>query len=190
MARRYGDPTAEQAGRLTINPLKHLDPLGTFMLFFGPFGWAKPVPVNPMNLRDPFKDMMPIAAAGPAMNLLLACVSAGFIRLGMWFVSSAGVSGDPGLFWILYFIVMYFSLRINIGLAVFNLIPMYPLDGSRILMGIIPMDKSIKMMQYGQVFVIVFLVLVLTNNLGFILVPINCIQRMITSFFGIPNLLN
>ena len=61
MAKQYGDNTAEEAGRLTINPLKHLDPLGTFMLFFGPFGWAKPVPVNPMNLRDPFRDMMPIA---------------------------------------------------------------------------------------------------------------------------------
>ena len=184
MAKRYGDNTAEMEGRLTVNPLKHLDPLGTIMLFLGPIGWAKPVPVNPMNLRDPIRDMMPIAAAGPGMNLILALVSAGFVKAGILVMGNN--PQDPSIAMYLYFILWYISLRINVGLAIFNLIPLHPLDGSRILMGILPRDKAMAMMRYGNVFTIIFFVLVLTGNLGFIIGPINWIQRQITTAFAIP----
>lgn len=127
IAWRFGDPTARNAGRLTLNPLGHLDVFGTIMLFFGPFGWAKPVPVNPYNFSNPKRDDLFVSLAGPVSNILLALVSGWTFRLlpASWL--------SPGL--ILFFQLL---IGINIGIAFFNLIPVPPLDGSHILADLLP----------------------------------------------------
>ncbi|NOZ07310.1 MAG: site-2 protease family protein [FCB group bacterium] len=131
MAYRQGDDTAARLGRLTLNPMAHLDPLGAMMILFVGFGWAKPVPVNPRNMRHPRADMMKVAFAGPASNLLLALVGGIVIRfLGYHSYAQLVLSGSVGQ------LLAYF-VQINIMLAVFNLIPVAPLDGSQIFSGLI-----------------------------------------------------
>ncbi len=129
-----GDNTAKANGRLTFNPLAHLDVFGTMMLFFGPFGWAKPVPVNPLNLDNPKKDMVYVGAAGPLSNIILA------ILFGMIFrfmnLSSGHMSQTH-----LFSIFLQLCILINLGLSFFNLLPIPPLDGSNILMGLLPSEK-------------------------------------------------
>jgi Zn-dependent protease len=122
VANKLGDPTAKNQGRLTLNPVAHLDPVGSMMILFVGFGWAKPVPVDSRYLADPRKDMMKIAFAGPASNLFLALVGGIIIRL-------TGYSGPLTSMLILF-------TQINISLAVFNMIPIPPLDGSQIFSGI------------------------------------------------------
>ena len=122
MASKCGDNTAARMGRLTLNPLAHLDPIGSLMILFVGFGWAKPVPVDGRNLKDPRKDMMKVAAAGPLSNLLLALMAGLLFR----FLNSTQLLTDS-----LFILLIYFT-RINITLAVFNLIPVAPLDGSQI----------------------------------------------------------
>ena len=135
VAYRFGDPTAKNHGRLTLNPLAHLDPLGTIMIFLIHFGWAKPVPVDPRYLGNPKRDMMWIAAAGPLMNVALALVSGILIRI---FLASDLVYANPdGAIGILFQMLRY-SLYINLALAFFNILPIPPLDGSRILAGLLP----------------------------------------------------
>jgi Zn-dependent protease len=118
-----GDPTAKSLGRLSLNPLKHLDPIGTIMLFIFGFGWAKPVPVNFNQLRDRHKGMILVSAAGIITNMLLA-----FIALFLSRLLSLSPSSMPA-------VLLYYFAQINIILAAFNLIPLPPLDGSKILMG-------------------------------------------------------
>ena len=122
VAYKLGDPTAKNQGRLTLNPLSHLDPFGSMMILFVGFGWAKPVPVDSRYLANPRKDMMKIAFAGPASNLLLALIGGILIRL-------TGYAGPLTSMLILF-------TQINISLAVFNMIPIPPLDGSQIFSGI------------------------------------------------------
>jgi Zn-dependent protease len=122
VANKLGDPTAKNQGRLTLNPVAHLDPVGSMMILFVGFGWAKPVPVDSRYLADPRKDMMKIAFAGPASNLFLALVGGIIIRL-------TGYTGSLTSMLILF-------TQINISLAVFNMIPIPPLDGSQIFSGI------------------------------------------------------
>ncbi len=134
VAYRLGDPTAKHAGRLTLNPLSHLDPIGTVMLFLVHFGWAKPVPVDPRYFANPKRDMLWVALAGPAANMGLALLSGLVIRIASSnpsaFMSSAlGPS---------FFTMMVLSLQINLALAVFNLLPVPPLDGSKIMYGLLP----------------------------------------------------
>ena len=121
-AKILGDNTAEKQGRLTLNPIAHLDPFGALMLLFGPFGWAKPVPVNPVNFVNPFIGMAIVAGVGPLSNIILAAITGLLFRFGI-------VDGKS-----LFSIFLYILFMINIGLARFNLLPVYPLDGSRILM--------------------------------------------------------
>lgn len=136
MANRLGDPTARMHGRLTLNPLSHLDPMGTILLFVAGFGWAKPVPFNPFNLRNFKTGTLLIALAGPASNFVLAAIS-GVLT---WLAANAlSNTGDPKTAGIVTG-MLYYSTRINLVLAFFNLIPFPPLDGSKILFGLIPRE--------------------------------------------------
>jgi Zn-dependent protease len=129
-----GDPTARQEGRLSLNPLAHLDTLGTLMLVFGPFGWAKPVPVNYFNLDKPKRDMILVSLAGPASNILCAGIIGTLIR----FWNPAFIDFATGHNILL---ILKIAFLINIGLSFFNLLPIPPLDGSNILMGFLPHSK-------------------------------------------------
>jgi Zn-dependent protease len=125
VAYRMGDPTAKWLGRLSLNPLKHLDPIGTLMLFLVGFGWARPVPVNFNNLSDKRKGIIFVSSAGIVANILFAFTALLFFRL--FSLSSSGTVA----------ILVYYVVQINITLAALNLIPIPPLDGSKILMGIV-----------------------------------------------------
>ena len=122
MASKCGDNTAARMGRLTLNPMAHLDVMGSMMILFVGFGWAKPVPVDGRNLENPRVDMMKVAAAGPLSNLLLAMLAGMVFRL----LNGTGLLSES-----IYLLIIYFT-QINIALAVFNLIPVAPLDGSQI----------------------------------------------------------
>ena len=128
-----GDPTPGEQGRLTLNPLPHLDPIGFLMLMFASFGWAKPVLISPWKFKRDItmkKGMLMVALAGPAMNLLLAIAATLILRLYELYYFSPNTEMD----WFIYYMILYL-LRINIVLAIFNLIPVPPLDGSKILAG-------------------------------------------------------
>jgi Zn-dependent protease len=131
VALHFGDPTAKNAGRLTLNPLAHLDPIGTLMLFIVHFGWAKPVPVNPAYFKDPKKDMIWVSLAGPVSNIILAFLTGMIIRI-------VGMEMSNNFTFNFFKLMLYYSLTINLALAVFNLIPIPPLDGSKILQGLLP----------------------------------------------------
>jgi len=135
VAYRFGDPTAKHNGRLTLNPMAHLDPMGTIMIFLIHFGWAKPVPVDPRYLGNPKRDMMWIAAAGPLMNMVLALISGILIRVFIGLGLAGATAGDTAT---MVFQMLYYSLYINLALAFFNLLPIPPLDGSKILAGLLP----------------------------------------------------
>jgi Zn-dependent protease len=138
VANKLGDPTAKNLGRLTLNPLAHLDPFGSMMILFVGFGWAKPVPVDSRYLANPRIDMMKIAFAGPASNLLLAFIGGMLIRV-------TGYMGPLTSMLIIF-------TQINISLAVFNLIPIPPLDGSQIFSGIMLQRNPqlvMKLQMYG-----------------------------------------
>ena len=143
IAYRLGDHTAARSGRLTLNPLAHLDPIGSLMILFVGFGWAKPVPVNPINFSNPRVDMMKVAFAGPASNLILAFIAGLMIRLTNY--SELMNNG------ILYQTLYVFSF-INIALAVFNMLPVAPLDGSQIFGNMISKNNpelAWKLQMYG-----------------------------------------
>lgn len=171
IADRLGDPTARLLGRLTLNPIKHLDPIGTLVFFLTRMiGWAKPVPVNPLNFRDPLKGMMWVAIAGPATNLFLAAVSAAILRL----LIASGILFDPSMSFVMepVYKMIYMSVIINVGLAVFNFIPIPPLDGSKILMGLLSRDQAhvfARLEPYGFIILILF---IMTNIDRMVLSPI------------------
>ena len=143
IAYRLGDHTAARSGRLTLNPLAHLDPIGSLMILFVGFGWAKPVPVNPINFSNPRVDMMKVAFAGPASNLILAFIAGLMIR----FANYSDLMNNGILYQTLY----VFSF-INIALAVFNMLPVAPLDGSQIFGNMISKNNpelAWKLQMYG-----------------------------------------
>ena len=146
VADKLGDPTPRSYGRLTLNPLSHLDPLGTLAIIFIGFGWARPVPFDPYNLRNPKQDSMLIALAGPASNLILAIILSLLIKI----IPSSIISS------ILTYIMMG-----NIGIAIFNIIPVFPLDGEKILTGLLPDSLATEfqniMHQYGTIILVLML---------------------------------
>jgi len=159
-AEKLGDPTARLLGRLTLNPVKHLDPIGTIALLVFGFGWARPVPVNSNNLRQPKNDMVWVALAGPMANLMLALFCALLLRVVV-FVAASLPEASPILSLIKPVGLMAaFGLYINIILCLFNLLPIPPLDGGRVLMGILP-EKQSQMLRRIEPFgmlLIVFLI--------------------------------
>ena len=157
VANLLGDDTAKQSGRLSLNPLRHLDPLGTIMIFLVHFGWAKPVPVNPYRLKNPKKDMLWISAAGPIANMVLAFASGILLRL----LIAAGEAPDRTSTTGLLIYVVFMSLQINLALAIFNIIPIAPLDGSKILSGLLPagFEKMFYMMERYGPFVLLGLII-------------------------------
>lgn len=147
VADQLGDPTPRNQGRLTLNPMAHLDPLGTILIFIAGFGWGKPVNVNPRYLPGDFRGMAIVSAAGPISNVLLAALFAIPIRFGATSLLQAG-SGNvffPSL-GEMYTQIIY----INVLLAVFNLLPFAPLDGSKVLLGLLPPRLSYQVAQYQQ----------------------------------------
>ena len=170
VAYRMGDPTAKRSGRLSLNPLKHLDPVGTLMLFLAGFGWAKPVPVNFSNISDRRRGLIFVSAAGIVSNILFAFIALLFIRL--FSTSSSGTTT----------LLVYYVVQINITLAALNLIPIPPLDGSKILMGIASRRTRYflaRLEPYGFFIIIGFLYLGILDPL------IRLFQWMIVMLIGI-----
>ena len=126
-ADKAGDPTPRSQGRLSLNPLDHYDPIGSTMILLFGLGWAKPVPVNPFLFRNPRRDQIMVSLWGPIANLITATILAVPLRLGI-----AGPYTDP----------LLTMITLNLGLAVFNLIPIYPLDGSHVLSALLPLDQA------------------------------------------------
>ena len=168
MAFKLGDHTAARNGRLTLNPMAHLDPIGSLMILFVGFGWAKPVPVNPVNFSNPRVDMMKVAFAGPASNLLLAFTGGLMMRL----VNIVGLLQSE-----MFIQTLYFFILINISLAVFNMIPVAPLDGSQIFGNMISKNNpelAWKLQMYGpKILMGIILIGMVTpfSVLGFLMMP-------------------
>ncbi len=150
-ANKLGDPTAKSLGRLSLNPLKHLDPFGALCMIFFHFGWAKPVPINPRYFKKPKRDFAITALAGPLSNLIISLISAlGYLLLEKAFLGTQ--FNSLFAYNLLYIFVLFvFVLHsVNLGLAIFNLIPIPPLDGSRILNVILPERTYFKIMRYER----------------------------------------
>ncbi len=172
VAYRLGDPTAKSQGRLTLNPISHLDPIGTIAFFLINIGWAKPVPVNGAYFKNPKKDMLWVALAGPLTNLFLAVVSA-IVAKFLYLLSS----GLPDVFlvkaiFIPIMAMLEASIWINLVLCVFNFLPIPPLDGSRILMGLLPDPMARSYASIERYGFIVILLLAFTGVLSSIILPI------------------
>ena len=174
VADHLGDPTPRLAGRLTLNPLAHLDIVGTLLLLFAGFGWGKPVPIDPFKLRDTKKDSALISFAGPGSNLLMAIIASLLLRLSL-FVPSLSLN----LF--IWDIISYFIFW-NIILAVFNLIPIHPLDGFTVVGGLLPhkyYQEWLELSRYG----IIFLVLLIMPFFG--TSPISTLLSIVNFFMSI-----
>lgn len=165
IAYRLGDNTAKDAGRLTLNPLKHLDPIGTLMMFVARIGWAKPVPVNPSFFKDRKKGMMLTSIAGPLSNLLMAFVVAFPLQIVIVTGFESIYAETGAAYWLFKFLALLFY--VNINLAVFNLFPIPPLDGSKILSAVLPTEVYFRFMRYEQYIGLAFLVIVMFFGSGF-----------------------
>lgn len=161
VAYRLGDNTAKNMGRLTLNPIKHIDIVGLIMMVAFRFGWAKPVPVDMRNFRHPKRDMAITALAGPAANVLICCIV--LFIYGMIFLPCK-LSGSDFLGDVLN--MVYITAYLSIALAVFNIIPVPPLDGSKVLFSLMSDESYFKLMHYERYGMILLLVLVASDVLG------------------------
>jgi Zn-dependent protease len=177
MADHFGDPTPRYQGRVTLNPLAHLDPFGTVLLFLVGFGWGRPVEFDPHNLKDPVRDAAIIALAGPVSNLALALLLtltiptlAGFLGI------PAGIAG----------LVLNLAISYNVMLAIFNLVPVYPLDGSKILFALLPrqmaLEYDVLMNRFGS-FILIALILPLVNGSSAVSLLISPVIGVVTSLY-------
>lgn len=188
IAKKYGDNTADSQGRLTLNPIKHVDLLGTIiipslLLITGTgfiFGWAKPVPVDPRNFKNPRADMAVVALAGPVSNILMAIFWALIARVGMTIGSGAAMVAEPLIY------TGIAGISINLVLALVNLLPIPPLDGSRILSGLLPNYWAWQYNKLERFGFIILLLLLSTNILGTILAyPLFIAQQLFFSIAGL-----
>lgn len=169
-----GDPTADRQGRLSLNPLKHLDLWGMVMLIFAKVGWAKPVPVNPRYFRNPRADMALVSIAGPLSNVILSAVAA------VGYAVSAFYAIYLDLAW-LDWVAEFFNYvcSISAGLAVFNLLPIPPLDGSKVLFSLLPQEWYWKLMRYERYGMLLLMALVFTGALD---APLDFLRNGLTGF--------
>ena len=196
VAYRLGDPTAKNFGRLTLNPLKHINPFGFIAMLFFSVGWANPVPINTRNFKNPRKGMAISAAAGPISNLCLAVIFAVLLRLVMiplkTVMDEALISAYSynEIFELLHSnvaytllslvaIMLYLGITLNINLMLFNLIPLPPLDGSRMAYVFLPTETYFKIMQYEKYIMIGFLVIFATGILDR---PLSIVNDFVNTF--------
>ena len=181
MAARRGDLTATMEGRITLNPVKHVDPAGLFVFvftsLFAPFafGWAKPVPVDYRNLRNPLKDMMLISAAGPLSNFLVAIGFA--LALHAFLILFPGQDWRGSGVWLFFRAMLEMGVGINCTLAWLNLIPLPPMDGSKIVMGFLPRHWVLPYMRLERYGTVILILLLVSGFLGKILFPLALMSR-------------
>ncbi len=190
VANRLGDPTARLMGRLTLNPLKHIDPVGTVLLpliltAMGGviFGYAKPVPINPLNFRDPKKHMAISAAAGPVTNTLLAIASALILALIIMPAMNLFQNNMVNAVLTPLALMLQFSIRINLFLAALNLMPVLPLDGGRVMVGLLPHKQAeafSKLEPYG---LIIFFGLIFTGIAQYFIIPFYLLLTNLVPFY-------
>jgi len=188
-ADRLGDDTPRRQGRLNLNPLSHLDPIGTIMLIFAGFGWGKPVQIEPRNFNRNIKmstGEMIVAAAGPLMNFVLAIIFT-IVYVAIWKFAPEFFLTQTGN---IIMILLSACISINVGLGLFNLLPLPPLDGSKILGGILPYNFRSWIERYYNIFYIIFVVIWITGIAGMLISPLisatcNALLRLATMIFGI-----
>ncbi len=176
VANRRGDPTAKLMGRITLNPLPHIDPMGLLVFVMTSlsgvfvFGWARPVPVDPRNFRNPSKDMMLVSLAGPMTNLALACIFA-FLLRAIITVLPPDVWGNNATY--IFFVLMcQAGIMINCGLCWLNLLPVPPLDGSKVLAYFLPPQWAWRYLSAGKYGFLIIILLLVTGAFGYIIGPV------------------
>jgi len=187
VAKQFGDRTAFQLGRLTLNPIKHIDPIGTLLvpgilMIAGGFifGWAKPVPVVMRNLRNPRRDMMLVAVAGPFANLLMAILWAIVMKISYWLAVDYAWIGVPLIY------MAGAGISINILLLILNLLPIPPLDGGRILAGLLPVQIAVKYESVERYGLLIMIGLLISGILAKVMLPpVYAIQQVLYNIFGL-----
>ncbi len=166
-----GDPTAKSAGRLSLNPIKHLDPIGALALLIVKVGWAKPVPINPMFFKNPRRDLFLVAAAGPFCNFVLALLFSLIIKIILLLFGGVTSKGALDIFSVLIDVCSA-GILVNVGLGLFNLLPIPPLDGSNMLMVLMPENIAVGFSRFGKYGIILIILLFFTGVVQKIILPV------------------